>query len=251
MIKTVLLCLEMAETVEPYKDDRSKKTQIKHMFDNIAHRYDFLNHFLSVGIDHTWRKQAVAQLVELKPKRILDMATGTGDLAVALHKKFPDAEIDGIDLSPGMIKYGRAKMEKRGYEQVDLQVGDAEQLVSRNDAYDAITVGFGVRNFEDLQKGLKELHRVLRPGGRIVVLEFSQPRGAIFRPLFLFYFKNILPLYGKFISKDPKAYEYLFESVQTFPAYEDFMRELQSAGFKTRYYKQLTFGVCCLYVADK
>ena len=221
------------------------------MFDNIAHRYDFLNHFLSAGIDHVWRKKAVKQLDEIAPNMILDLATGTGDLAIALAKHFPDAQINGVDLSPEMIRFGQRKMEKRNLSQISMTVGDAEALEAADNTYDGATVGFGVRNFEDLQAGLKELRRVLRPGGRLVVLEFSQPRGAIFRPLFMFYFKNILPLYGKFISKDPKAYEYLFESVQSFPAYENFMTELQSAGFKTRYYKQLTFGVCCIYVADK
>ncbi len=241
----------MGKTVQPYQDDRSKKSQIKHMFDNIAHRYDFLNHFLSVGIDHSWRKKAVRQLRELAPSKILDMATGTGDLAIALQKAFPDAEVDGIDLSPGMIAVGNEKLQRKKLLNITLKVGDAEDLDIPSNTYDGVTVGFGVRNFENLQVGLRELHRVLRPKGRLVVLEFSQPRGFLFRPLFMFYFKNILPLYGKFVSKDPKAYTYLFESVQRFPAYEDFMNELQSAGFNARYYKQLTFGVCCLYVADK
>jgi demethylmenaquinone methyltransferase/2-methoxy-6-polyprenyl-1,4-benzoquinol methylase len=241
----------MAKSIQPYQDDRSKKSQIRSMFDNIAHRYDFLNHFLSVGIDRVWRKTAVKQIASLHPKRILDMATGTADLAVALHKSYPEAEINGIDLSPEMIRVGQEKIARKNIAQISLAVGDAEALEAPSNHYDAATVAFGVRNFENLQKGLKELHRVLRPDGRLVVLEFSQPRGMIFRPIFMFYFKNILPLYGKFISKDPKAYEYLFESVQSFPAYENFMAELQSAGFKTRYYKQLTFGVCCVYVADK
>lgn len=221
------------------------------MFDNISRRYDFLNHFLSAGFDHRWRKKAVRQLDSIKPKRILDMATGTGDLALALHRRFPSARIEGIDLSPGMIERGKEKMEKRKLDQVSMEVGDGEAMDRPDDYFDAATVGFGVRNFEDLQKGLREIHRVLRPGGRLAVLEFSQPRGALFRPLFMFYFKNILPLYGKVISRDPKAYEYLFESVQSFPAYENFMAELQSAGFVPRYYKQLTFGVCCIYIADK
>ena len=241
----------MTKTVEPYHDERSKKSQIRSMFDNIAHRYDFLNHFLSLGIDHIWRKIAVNQLKEVKPNRILDMATGTGDLAIALQKAYPKAKINGVDLSPEMIRVGQKKMSKRKFDQIKMEVGDAESLDADDGSFDAVTVGFGVRNFEDLQAGLKELRRVLRPNGRIVVLEFSQPRGFLFRPLFMFYFKNILPLYGKFVSKDPKAYEYLFESVQSFPAYENFMVELQSAGFQTRYYKQLTFGVCCIYVADK
>ncbi len=241
----------MGKKVQPYYDNRSKKNQIRHMFDNIAHRYDFLNHFLSVGLDHRWRRNAVKQLDEVEPLKVLDLATGTGDLAIALNKAYPAAQIDGIDLSPEMVRLGNEKIAKRKLNNISLSVGDAEALTIDDDHFDAATIGFGVRNFEDLPKGLKELHRILRPGGRLVVLEFSQPRGFLFRPLFLFYFKNILPLYGKFISKDPKAYEYLFESVQTFPAYEDFMAELQSVGFKTRYYKQQTFGVCCIYVADK
>lgn len=239
----------MSEHVKPYNEEESKKSQIRAMFDNIAHRYDFLNHFLSAGIDRRWRKKAIRELVAVQPKKILDMATGTGDMAIALNKAYPEAIVDGIDLSPGMIEVGQQKVSDR--PNVTLRVGDAEAIDAADNTYDAAMVGFGVRNFENLQKGLREMNRVMRPGGRLVVLEFSQPRGKIFRPLFLFYFKNILPLYGKTISKDPKAYEYLFESVQTFPAYEDFMAELQSAGFHPRYYKQLTFGVCCLYVADK
>lgn len=241
----------MGKTVRPYEDDRSKKSQIRSMFDNIAHRYDFLNHFLSAGIDHQWRKKAVQQLEDIEPKQILDMATGTGDLAVSLKNKYPEARVTGIDLSPGMIAIAQQKIDKKAIDGVEMIVGDAENIDLPDDYFDAITVGFGVRNFENLQLGLKEMRRVLKPGGRLVVLEFSQPRGILFRPLFMFYFKNILPLYGKMVSKDPKAYEYLFESVQTFPAYEKFMAELQSAGYEPRYYKQLTFGVCCVYVADK
>lgn len=221
------------------------------MFDNIAHRYDFLNRTLSVGIDNIWRRKAIAQFKDRSRTSFLDIATGTGDLAIEINRQFPSAHIEGMDLSPEMIKYGIEKLAKKGLTNIKLSTGDAENLVYKDNNFSGATVAFGVRNFENLQVGLKEIWRVLEPGGRLVVLEFSTPRGFIFKPLFQFYFKNILPKLGKFLSKDPEAYDYLFRSVQDFPAYEEFMEELTKAGFTALHYKSLTFGVCCIYVADK
>lgn len=221
------------------------------MFDNIAHRYDFLNHLLSLGIDRGWRRHTIAQLKDQQPSQILDLATGTADLALGLAATFPHAHIDGIDLSEEMIARGQIKVEKQGLDNILLRTGDAEQLDLPDNHYDAITIGFGIRNFGDLEAGLSEMHRVLKPGGRLVVLEFSEPRGWFFKPIFRLHFKYILPLYGRIISSDPKAYTYLFESVQSFPAYERLISILENQGFKSIKFKPLTFGVCCVYVVEK
>ena len=237
--------------VNPYSQGGDKKEQVKRMFNNIAHRYDYLNHMLSAGIDRRWRKKTIKQFDGRKIEKVLDIATGTGDLAIAFKKKVPNADVIGLDLSEGMIELGIKKLEKNGQEGISLIVGDAENLPFENEEFDAITVAFGVRNFGDLQAGLKEMQRVLKSDGRLCVLEFSEPQGILFKPLFQFYFKYILPKLGRFLSKDPEAYDYLFKSVQAFPAYERFMEELNKAGFQPKYFKKLTFGICTIYVAEK
>ena len=221
------------------------------MFDSISGNYDFLNHFLSLGIDIRWRRKAVKLLARGKPKLILDVATGTGDFAVETLKLNPDKVI-GIDISEGMLEVGRKKMKDRGYDsRIELLSGDSENLPFEENKFDAVVVGFGVRNFENLEKGLAEMYRVLKPGGRMVVLEFSKPTMFPFKQLFNFYFNFILPKIGKLISRDPAAYTYLPESVQAFPDGDSFVRILNRIGFKDTLCKPLTLGISSLYTGIK
>lgn len=237
---------------QPYKSSaKSKKEQVSTMFDSIAHRYDFLNHFLSLGIDKSWRRKAVNLLRPYQPGSILDVATGTGDFALATLRLKPQS-VTGIDLSEGMLEYGKQKVAMKGFTSVvSMEQGDCENLRFDSNTFDAITVGFGVRNFENLHKGLGEMHRVLRPGGVAVVLEFSKPKAFILATLFMFYFKNILPAIGRFFSKDTSAYSYLPESVQEFPSGRDFVAELEKAGFTNNKYTPVTFGIATIYIAEK
>ena len=221
------------------------------MFDSISGNYDFLNHFLSLGIDIRWRKKAVKLLAPGQPKLILDVATGTGDFAVEALKLNPDKVI-GIDISEGMLEVGRKKMRSKGYDsKIELRSGDSENLPFEENKFDAVIVAFGVRNFENLERGLAEMYRVLRPGGRMVVLEFSKPRMFPFKQLYNFYFTFILPKIGKIISKDPAAYTYLPESVQAFPDGQNFISILNRLGFKDTLCKPLTLGISSLYTGIK
>lgn len=239
-------------TVVPYKAEKAgKKEQVAKMFNNISHRYDFLNHFLSLGIDRLWRKSAIRILQPLKPQFILDVATGTGDFAVQAMKLDP-VKIVGIDISEGMLKIGREKVERLNLSpKIELLKGDSENLEFSDNSFDAVTVGFGVRNFEDLEKGLSEILRVLKPGATLVVLEFSRPRKFPMRQLYNFYFKNILPGLGRLISKDKSAYTYLPESVEAFPDGIDFENILKKVGFKETSCRTLTFGISSIYIARK
>jgi demethylmenaquinone methyltransferase/2-methoxy-6-polyprenyl-1,4-benzoquinol methylase len=239
-------------TVVPYKEEKAgKKEQVAKMFNNISHRYDFLNHFLSLGIDRLWRKSAIRILQPLKPQFILDVATGTGDFAVQAMKLDP-VKIVGIDISEGMLKIGREKVERLNLSpKIELLKGDSENLEFSDNSFDAVTVGFGVRNFEDLEKGLSEILRVLKPGATLVVLEFSRPRKFPMRQLYNFYFKNILPGLGRLISKDKSAYTYLPESVEAFPDGIDFENILKKVGFKETSCRTLTFGISSIYIARK
>ena len=239
--------------VTPYDDnDRSKKKQVADMFDRIAGNYDFLNHFLSLGIDRLWRKQAVKALESLKPKNILDVATGTGDLAIDLNKKLNTEKIVGLDIAVKMLEVGRIKAQKKNLsDKIEFIEGDSENIPFEDSSFDATTAAFGVRNFQNPLAGLTEMNRVTRPGGKIVVLEFSKPRGFLFKHLYTFYFNNILPTIGRLLSKDPKAYRYLHDSVQAFPDYENFTALLDKAGYKNTQYKALTFGICCIYQGTK
>lgn len=240
--------------VKPYAADGSKTQQVSKMFDNIARHYDFLNHFLSLGIDKIWRRKMIAELVDLQPKRILDVATGTADVAINTIKqlKIKDLKIVGIDISNEMLNVGRKKLITEGVNDViELQLGDSENLPFNDNNFDAVTVAYGVRNFEHLERGLAEMHRVLNTNGKIVVLEFSRPRLFPFRQLFNFYFKNILPTIGKLTSKDARAYSYLYESVQAFPDGDDFLTVLNKVGFKNTSCTSLTLGICSLYVGYK
>lgn len=242
----------MAETVIPYKEkDSSKKEQVAEMFDNISHRYDFLNHFLSLGIDKLWRKKAVKILSEIQPKVILDVATGTGDFAIESLSLKP-IKVIGIDISQGMLDKGIVKIKKNGQEDIiELKYGDSENIPFEDNYFDAITVAFGVRNFEDLEKGLLEMKRVLKKGGMVVILEFSKPKGFPIKQFYNFYFHNVLPGIGKIVSKDASAYTYLPESVEAFPEGKDFEAILKKVGFQFKKTQPLFFGVSSIYVVQK
>lgn len=239
--------------VTPYSDaDVSKKGQVTKMFDKIAPYYDHLNRVLSLGIDILWRKKAIQLLKQAGPKTILDIATGTADLAIEAAKVIKPEKIIGLDISANMLKIGDEKILKKGFNEIiSLELGDSENLRFDNHSFDAVMAAFGVRNFENLEKGLAEMYRVLRPGGTMMVLEFSKPKHFPLKQLFNLYFKNILPVIGKLRSKDEKAYKYLYESVQAFPDYEDFTKILKHLGFTQTDYKVLSAGICCIYIAKK
>ncbi|MDX5418406.1 MAG: bifunctional demethylmenaquinone methyltransferase/2-methoxy-6-polyprenyl-1,4-benzoquinol methylase UbiE [Hymenobacteraceae bacterium] len=238
--------------VVPYKDqNNNKKSQVAQMFNNIAGKYDFLNHFLSAGIDIIWRKKAVSLLKPEQPKMVLDIATGTADFAIETLSINPE-KIIGVDISEGMLAVGREKLLKKGLaNKIELHYGDSENLPFEDNTFDAITVAFGVRNFENLKKGLSEMNRVLKPGGTAVVLEFSKPRSFPMKQLYQFYFKNILPVVGKIVSKDNAAYTYLPESVQAFPDGQDFLSIFEEVGFKNTKWHSLTFGISSIYTGKK
>ncbi len=228
-----------------------KKEKVEAMFDNIAHRYDFLNHFLSAGIDIQWRKKVRKLLEPHHPKQILDVATGTGDLAIELLKLKPES-IVGIDISAGMLNIGKEKIIKKKLDKIiTLEVGDSENLRFESNTFDAVTVAFGVRNFENLQAGLKEMMRVMKPGGTVAILEFSKPKKFPFKSIYQFYFKYILPGFGKLVSKDNEAYTYLPDSVQQFAEDAAFIKEMEIAGFKNTSQNRLTFGIATLYFGTK
>lgn len=236
----------------PYKNqESSKKEQIAGMFNNIAHRYDFLNHFLSAGIDKRWRKKVIRLLAQGKPQQILDVATGTGDLAIAALALHP-TQITGVDISTGMLNIGREKIAKLGFEkQITLLEGDSESLPFDNDHFDAVMVAFGVRNFEHLEIGLREMGRVLKPGGKCIILEFSQPQRFPVKQLYQFYFLRILPFIGKLFSKDHSAYSYLPESVNEFPSGKAFLTILEKTGYKNPKHYPLTMGIASIYTVEK
>lgn len=229
-----------------------KKAVVGEMFDTIAFRYDFLNHFLSFGIDRCWRRKAVRIISQsVKNPEILDVATGTGDLAIAAIKLNPE-KITGIDISQKMLEIGRKKIMKKGLSgKIELISGDSENIAFPDNSYDVAMVAFGVRNFSDPVKGLTEMNRVLRHGGVIMVLEFSKPASFPFRQIYNFYFLNILPLFGRFFSKNRKAYRYLPETVMKFPDNEEFIKMMRVAGFSGIKQKKLTGGVASIYTGIK
>jgi demethylmenaquinone methyltransferase/2-methoxy-6-polyprenyl-1,4-benzoquinol methylase len=239
--------------VKPYhSEEDSKKSQVSRMFNRIAPYYDFLNRLLSLGIDTIWRKKAIQQLKSSNPKVILDVATGTADVAIETAKRLNPEKIIGLDISSEMLEIGRQKIKKKGLDTIiTLEEGDSEALPYPDQTFDAITVAFGVRNFENLEKGLKEMQRVLKDNGQIVILEFSRPSVFPIKQLFNAYFKYILPLIGRLTSKDPKAYSYLYESVQAFPDGDDFLNILLKTGFKSNQCTPLTLGICSLYSGHK
>lgn len=238
--------------IVPYKnEDGSKKEQVAKMFNKISKRYDLLNHLLSLGIDIVWRKKAIKKLKGLQPKQILDVATGTGDFAIEALKLDPE-KVTGVDISEGMLQHGRVKMKKKGFDdRIELIYGDSENLPFDNDNFDAIIAAFGVRNFENLEAGLTEMHRVMKKGGKVVILEFSRPKSFPFKQLYNFYFKIILPRIGKSVAKDNAAYSYLPESVQHFPDGDDFINILNKTGFSKTECTPLTFGISSIYTGIK
>lgn len=243
----------MTQPVTPYGSGEAKKSQVSTMFNRIAASYDLLNRLTSFGIDVIWRKRAIAQLDAQQHHRILDVATGTADVALEIRRQIPNVEhITGLDISTEMLAFGREKVAKKGWDkQITLIEGDSEDLPFADNTFDAVTVAFGVRNFEHLEQGLREIHRVLRPGGKLVVLEFSHPTAFPIKQLFNFYFKYILPAVGRVISKDEKAYTYLYDSVQAFLNREAFLQQLSHLGYKSNQCKSLTFGISSLYTGIK
>lgn len=242
----------MATTVTPYNTEESKKEQVASMFDNIAHRYDFLNQLLSLGIHKTWRRKAIAKLIDARPKTILDVATGTGDFAIEARKRLQPDHITGVDISEGMLNHGRVKLKEKGLDAfITLQTGDSENLPFPTASFDAVTVAFGVRNFENLRKGLSGMFGVLKPGGTLVVLEFSRPRKFPIKQLYSFYFLKMLPFIGKLFSKDSRAYTYLPESVNAFPDGETFLQLLREAGYTEVTSQTLTLGIASIYTGRK
>lgn len=241
----------MGTNVKPYNEQDSKKEQVANMFNNIAKTYDFLNHFLSLGIDIIWRKKAIKELQAIKPKLILDVATGTGDFAFEALSLNPD-KIIGVDISQGMLDIADQKIVKRNLQsKFEVRLGDSEKLLFNNDTFDAVTVSFGVRNFENLDKGLSDIFRVLKIGGKVVILEFSNPKKFPIKQFYNFYSFKLLPVFGKVFSNDAKAYTYLPESVKAFPDGEDFLLRLKSAGFQECKVKVLGFGICSIYTGLK
>ena len=236
----------------PYKDkNTSKKEQIAAMFNGISGKYDFLNHFLSFGIDILWRKRAIQTLKKNQPKLILDIATGTGDFAIEALSLKP-RKIIGIDISEGMLSVGRKKLIKRNLtNKIELLTGDSEALPFKDNLFDAIIVSFGVRNFENLEKGLSDMLRVLKPGGKLVILEFSKPKSFPFKQIYQFYFRWILPEIGKLISKDGAAYTYLPDSVEAFPDGDNFLNILNKIGFQKSQCTPLTLGISSIYSGSK
>lgn len=242
----------MSQPVTPYKSDSDdKKSQVARMFNNIALRYDFLNHFLSLGIDHYWRKATIRQLQNDKPRLMLDIATGTADLALEALRLQPE-KIFGVDISVEMLELGRKKIKRKRLDaRIELLEGDAEHLFFDDNKFDAVTVAFGVRNFQHLEKGLQEINRVIRPGGRLVVLEFSHPGNKLMRRLYDFYSTRITPAIGKLISGDSSAYTYLHESIKAFPSGDAFLDKLTAAGFTEVKATPLTFGIVSIYTGKK
>jgi len=242
----------MAKKITPYQNSNSsKKNQVREMFDTISGNYDGLNRMMTFGIDRSWRKQVVALVSKTKPKKILDIATGTGDLAIMLAQ-IDDSQVTGLDLSPGMLEIGKQKVFAAGLDkQVDMVIGDSEKLPFDDDSYDAITVSYGVRNFEDLNKGLLEINRVLRPGGILVILETSLPTKFPYKQGYNVYSKTLLPLLGTLFSKDKEAYSYLSNSAKAFPFGKEFNKILEQNSFTQVKDRPVTMGVSTIYTAFK
>jgi demethylmenaquinone methyltransferase/2-methoxy-6-polyprenyl-1,4-benzoquinol methylase len=241
------------DNITPFtSSQKGKKQQVTEMFDNIAGRYDFLNRMLSAGIDVNWRKKAISQLKKEKPKEILDVATGTADMAIMACRILDPEKIIGIDISEQMLELGRKKVEKEGFNRfIQLQTGDCETINFSNNSFDAVMVAFGVRNFENLGNGLKEMLRVLKPGGKLVVLEFSKPSIKIFRSLYYLYMGIVAPEVARWFSQNKISYEYLNQSAKLFPDRQQFVDILNNAGYSDTSYKPLSAGICCIYSGRK
>ena len=243
----------MSKTITPYQDEQAtKKQQVADMFNNISKTYDFLNHFLSLGIDIIWRKKAINELKKDRPKLILDVATGTGDFAFEALSILKPEKIIGVDISQGMLDVAQQKIKSRNLgNRFEVKLGDSEQLPFADGEFDAVTVAYGVRNFENLESGLADIQRVLKVGGKAVVLEFSKPKRFPVKQLYKLYFNYITPGIGKLFSKDARAYTYLPESVAAFPDGEAFTTIMNKAGFKNTKCRPLAFGICSIYTGVK
>lgn len=240
------------EKIKPYNDSEKKSAQVEKMFDNIAHAYDRLNHTLSLGIDKSWRRKAIAWLKPFKPQRIMDVATGTGDFALQAYQDLLPVQLIGTDISEGMMNVGREKVNKAGLAgKISFAKEDCTALSYQNESFDAITVAFGIRNFEDLDKGLSEMYRVLQPNGHLVILELTTPDKFPMKQLYRIYSKIVIPTLGKLFSKDNSAYTYLPQSIKAFPQGEVMKGIIQKAGFGNVAFKRLTLGICTLYMATK
>lgn len=240
------------EKINPYSDGGSKAVQVERMFDSVAHSYDKLNHRLSFSIDKYWRNYLVKSLKPLKAEQILDVATGTGDLAILEARKLNPKHIIGIDISEGMMGIGREKVRAASIEDiVEFRREDCLSLSFAEGSFDVVTAAFGIRNFQNLESGLKEMCRVLKPGGTLCVIELTRPVHFPVRQMFALYSHTILPLYGKLISKDKSAYKYLTATIEAFPQGETMVEILKKVGFSTAHFKRLTFGICTCYTATK
>jgi demethylmenaquinone methyltransferase/2-methoxy-6-polyprenyl-1,4-benzoquinol methylase len=241
------------EQIKPYGTEGEKSEQVEQMFDNIAPAYDTLNHRLSWNIDRYWRGKAVEALKAYAPKTILDIATGTGDFAIEQARRLPSVtRVVGADISEGMMRIGREKVMREQLQQVIMfQREDCTQLSFADDTFDAVTAAFGIRNFQDLEQGLREMYRVLRPGGVFCVLELTTPVAFPMKQLFRLYSHTILPVYGRLVSKDTAAYSYLTATIDAFPQGEEMMQILRRIGFATATFRRLTFGICTMYIAQK
>ena len=240
------------ENVKPYNKDERKAVQVEKMFDNIAPTYDNLNHVLSMGIDKSWRRKAINCLKPFRPQHMMDVATGTGDFAIQACQVLQPEELIGTDISEGMMNVGREKVKAAGLDkQISFAKEDCTSLTFPDNRFDAITVAFGIRNFENLDQGLKEMHRVLTPGGHLVILELSEPEGFPMKQLYALYSKVVIPTIGKLLSKDRSAYTYLPESIKAFPQGEIMQGIIRKAGFSQVTFKRLTMGICTLYFATK
>lgn len=241
------------DDVIPYQtSEKTKKEQVTEMFDRVAGKYDFMNRFLSARLDLSWRKKAINSFKKYNPQQIIDIATGTADLALMMYKMLQPQQITGVDISAEMLKAGQVKVDNAHLNgKIVLQKGDSENLAFANDSFDAATAAFGVRNFEDLEKGLSEMYRVLKPGGQLMILEFSKPKSTLFSGLYKFYMQIVAPQFAQLFSTDKQAYQYLNKSSIAFPEREEFLNILKNVGFKNTNYKALSLGICCIYRAEK
>ncbi|HVG15607.1 MAG TPA: bifunctional demethylmenaquinone methyltransferase/2-methoxy-6-polyprenyl-1,4-benzoquinol methylase UbiE [Chitinophagaceae bacterium] len=240
------------DNIKPFSGEEGKKEQVSQMFDTIAGKYDFMNRILSVGIDVSWRKKAISEFKKDKPDHILDVATGTADMALRAVKMLPVKKITGIDISPLMLKIGREKVLKAGLDKkIELLSGDGETINFSDDTFDGVMVAFGVRNFENLQQGLKEILRVMKPGGKLVVLEFSKPIVPGVKTLYRFYMSKLAPSIAAIFNQNKKAYQYLNKSAYAFPDRQDFVTILKDVGYSDTLFKSLSLGICCIYCGRK
>ena len=245
---------EKVESINPYGDGGDKHSQVRRMFNSIAPAYDNMNRMMTFGLDRGWRRKAVRTVADSHPARVLDIATGTGDLAIAMARatQADGTHITGIDLSEEMVDIGRNKVKAAALtERIDMTTGDALHLPYGDNTFDAVTVAYGVRNFEHIDRGYAEMMRVLRPGGMLCVLELTPPSSALVKPFYHMYTRWVIPLVGRLMSRDSRAYAYLPESIRAVPARQDMLRLMQGAGFTDTRYRSLTMGVCAIYTARK